>query len=296
MSGAPPPIHMAERSGLDDRNREVKVAYWVMGLSLGYLIASFLVPALLPTGTIPELSGRANLFDYATDESWGNKPHPEGASMGHDQSEHGGKFSWLELDPFSAFVYGFGDINCHQKYERSWTINDNQMPVCTRDIGIFAGIAFAALLFSRRGANRWTIRDTILSIFPDERVEWCYLPDRRFLVAFGGIALLLVPTALDGGIQAITDYESTNLKRLVTGFPMGIGIGILFSALFSAHPKSFGFDAGRVLLPLNARLVPSTEEPATADELVENGSAASEIDSDATQSKTADDDSSDGEE
>jgi uncharacterized membrane protein len=263
---------MAERSGLDSRSREVKVAYWVMGLSLGYLIAAFLVPALLPTGTIPELSGRANLFDYATDNSWGNQPHSEGGSMGHDQSEHGGKFSWLELDPFSAFVYGFGDVNCHQKYERSWSINGNQMPVCTRDIGIFAGIAFAAFLFSRRGANRWTIRDTILSVFPDERVEWCYLPDRRFMVAFGGIALLLVPTALDGGIQAITDYESTNLKRLVTGFPMGIGIGILFSAMFAAHPKSFEFDAGRVLLPLNARLVPSAEEPATADELVEGGS------------------------
>ncbi len=262
------PPHMSERSGLADRVREVKVSYWVFGLSFGYLVASFLVPALLPTGTIPELSGRANLFDYASDSSWGNQPHSDEGSVGHDQAAHGGKFSWLELDPFSAFVYGFGDLNCHQKYERSLIINGNQMPVCTRDIGIFAGIAFAALLFSRRGANRWTIRDTILSVFPDERVEWCYVPDRRFMVAFGGIALLLLPTALDGGLQAITDYESTNLKRLLTGFPMGLSIGLLFPAIFAAHPKSFEFDAGRVLLPLNARLVPSTVDapPDAAEE------------------------------
>jgi hypothetical protein len=64
--------------------------------------------------------------------------------------------------------------------------------------------------------------------------------------------------------------------------------------MFAAHPKSFEFDAGRVLLPLNARLVPSAEEPATADELVEDGATAS--DEGATLASTADDDSSSGEE
>ena len=105
-------------------------------------------------------------------------------------------------------------------------------------------------------ATRWTVRDTIISVLPDEKVEQIYFTDRRFLLAFGGIALLLLPTALDGGIQAITDYESTNLKRLLTGFPMGLGIGFLFSGVFAANPKPFDFNAEKVKLPASARLVP----------------------------------------
>jgi uncharacterized membrane protein len=179
--------------------------------------------------------------------------------MGHDQSQHGGKFAWSELDLFSAFIYGFGDLNCHQKHERSFEINGNQMPVCTRDIGIFAGIVIGGIIFRRLGVNRWTVRDTIISVLPDEKVAPIYFNDRRFLLAFGGIALLLLPTALDGGLQAITSYESTNLKRLITGSPMGIGIGLLFAGVFAANPKQFDFDASKVILPANAKLVPSIE-------------------------------------
>nr|MBC8517974.1 DUF2085 domain-containing protein [Euryarchaeota archaeon] len=258
---------MTGQNGLPDRHREEKIADWVMGISMGYLLAAFLVPALLPAGTVPELSGRANALDYVwTDSSWGdwgNEPHSEHSEMGHDQSEHGGKFAWSELDFFSALVYGIGDLNCHQKHERSWFINDNQMAVCTRDIGILAGVFVGGLIFRKRGLNRWTVRDSIISVLPDEKVEPFYFNDRRFLLAFGGIALLLLPTALDGGIQAISEYESTNFKRLITGLPMGIGVGLLFAGVFAANPKPFEFDAGKVILPANARLVPTVE---TTDE------------------------------
>jgi len=258
----------------------------VIGLSLGYLIAAFLVPALLPTGSVPELSGRANALDYVWKDAswgdWGNEPHSEEGSMGHDQSQHGGKFAWSELDIFSAFVYGFGDLNCHQKHERSWVINENQMAVCTRDIGIFAGIFIGGLIFRTRGLNRWTIRDSIISVLPDEKVEPFYFNDRRFLLAFGGIASLLLPTALDGGIQAISGYESTHLKRLITGFPMGIGVGLLFAGVFAANPKPFEFDAGRVILPANARLVPSVE---TTDDDISEIATQTETDTTAEDSE-----------
>ena len=271
---------MPSQNGLPDRRREINISNWVIGLSLGYLLASFLVPALLPTGSVPELSGRANALDYVWKDAswgdWGNEPRSENASMGHDQSQHGGKFAWSELDVFSAFVYGFGDLNCHQKYERSWVINGNQMPVCTRDIGILIGIFIGGLIFRKHGLNRWTIRDSIISVLPDEKVEPFYFNDRRFLLAFGGIALLLLPTALDGGIQAISGYESTNLKRLITGFPMGVGIGLLFAGVFAANPKPFEFDAGKVILPANARLVPSVE---TTDDKISEIASQTQTDS-----------------
>ena len=277
---------MVGENGLPDRRREINISNWVIGLSLGYLIAAFLVPALLPTGSVPELSGRANALDYVWKDAswgdWGNEPHSEEGSMGHDQSQHGGKFAWSELDIFSAFVYGFGDLNCHQKHERSWVINENQMAVCTRDIGIFAGIFIGGLIFRTRGLNRWTIRDSIISVLPDEKVEPFYFNDRRFLLAFGGIALLLLPTALDGGIQAISGYESTHLKRLITGFPMGIGVGLLFAGVFAANPKPFEFDAGRVILPANARLVPSVE---TTDDDISEIATQTETDTTAEDSE-----------
>jgi uncharacterized membrane protein len=277
---------MVGENGLPDRRREINISNWVIGLSLGYLIAAFLVPALLPTGSVPELSGRANTLDYVWKDAswgdWGNEPHSEEGGMGHDQSQHGGKFAWSELDIFSAFVYGFGDLNCHQKHERSWVINENQMAVCTRDIGIFAGIFIGGLIFRTRGLNRWTIRDSIISVLPDEKVEPFYFNDRRFLLAFGGIALLLLPTALDGGIQAVSDYESTHLKRLITGFPMGIGVGLLFAGVFAANPKPFEFDAGRVILPANARLVPSVE---TTDDDISEIATQTETDTTAEDSE-----------
>ena len=261
------------RSGLLDRAREMRIGYWVGGIALGYLLASFIVPALLPVDSIPELSGRANAFDYANkDGGWGgagNEPHSEEGDMFHDQAAHGGKFAWTELDLFSAFIYGFGDLNCHQKHERSWTVNGNQMPVCTRDIGIFAGIAVAGFLFSRRGVNRWTVRDSVLSVAPDDWVADFYLRDRRALLAFGGLFLFLLPVALDGGIQALTDYESNHLKRIVTGVLMGFAIGLLISAMFSAQPRAFANGPGQVRLPANARLVLFDENTETGQDAEE---------------------------
>ena len=46
---------------------------------------------------------------------------------------------------------------------------------------------------------------------------------------------------------------------------MGIGVGLLFAGVFAANPKPFEFDAGKVILPANARLVPTVE---TTDEIL----------------------------
>ena len=52
-------------------------------------------------------------------------------------------------------------------------------------------------------------------------------------------AALLAPMLLDGGIQLATAYESTNLRRLVTGFAFGFGLYALF-----AHSPLFAFWPG----------------------------------------------------
>ncbi|MEC7686697.1 MAG: hypothetical protein VYB47_03935, partial [Candidatus Thermoplasmatota archaeon] len=96
---------MTLRNGLTGRERERRVARNIAAVVGAYLLLCFLAPLLMPEGTVPELSGRANAFDYASEESWGNQDHGEDAKLGHDQSAHGGTFAWSELNPLWAFVY-----------------------------------------------------------------------------------------------------------------------------------------------------------------------------------------------
>ena len=245
------------QNGLSDRKRELKISYWLIGVSGFFLFSFFIAPYTIPNSSVPELSGRANYIDYMGENSWGNIQTEDGKSVGHNQEEHGGKFSWSELNPYAALIYGFGDLNCHQKYERSWSLNGNQMPVCVRDVGIFFGFFLGAIIWSRRGLNRWTITDSIISTYPSVLYESIYIRGRRSIAVWLFAALAIIPMGLDGGIQAIPyfSYESNAFMRLATGIPFGLFIGLFFSASISARPKYFLDDPSKVWLPLGARLI-----------------------------------------
>ena len=108
--------------------------------------------------------------------------------------------NWDELQsmpPLQRLVYAVGDLNCHQQADRSFFLNNNQLPVCARDLGILSGLimGLAAYLFVRRPV-RWAL-----------------------------LLLLLIPMALDGGAQALTSYESSNLIRAATGCLAGLSLG-----------------------------------------------------------------------
>jgi uncharacterized membrane protein len=94
-------------------------------------------------------------------------------------------------------VYLLGDINCHQQADRSFEINGNQMPFCARDVGILSGAVMGLGAFVLLG----------------RRVPWAWL------------LVLLVPMALDGVVQAISDYESSNALRFLTGAIAGLAAG-----------------------------------------------------------------------
>ena len=243
----------ALKNGRLDRDREIKISSILAGVSGLLLLMFFVSPLMLHEGTVPELSGRANTIDYMNEGSWGNDEHPEDGRLGHNQSAHGGYFSWSELNPVFGFVYAFGDINCHQKHDRSWALNDNQMPVCTRDIGIFSGFFMGCLFFRLRGLNRWTVRDSFLSVFDDDSIESVYLTDRRMRLMMLLLLLGIVPMAIDGFTQLLTDYESTNGVRVITGFMAGFVIGWFVCSALSSKPDLFESPSS-VVLPANSRL------------------------------------------
>ncbi len=96
-------------------------------------------------------------------------------------------------------IYWIGDAECHQIAARSYFLNGNEMPFCARDVGIFLGLAAAFGL---------------LTFF-------------RFKVNPIYVILALVPIGIDGGLQAITDYESNNVLRIFTGLLAGAALAML---------------------------------------------------------------------
>ena len=229
------------KNGLASREREKKVGNRVFYVSSFFLLSFFIAPMVVETGEIPEIkNGRANAFDFATEDGFW--------SSGNDNTNPNETFAWTELGPYSAFIYAFGDLNCHNKAERSILINENQMPVCTRDVGIFFGLAVGGFWFSRKGYNRWTVKDTCLSLLPDKWLLGTYQQNRRTLIWLLCGVVLCLPLIVDGFTQLLTPYESNNITRPITGIGFGIGLGVLISAAYSARSKFFK-SAAQVSLP-----------------------------------------------
>ena len=88
-------------------------------------------------------------------------------------------------------------LGCHGIPDRCLTIGAWRSPICARCVGLLAGypVAVAALF----------------ALGPPSTA--------RALVG----ALLLLPAAIDGGLQALTSYRSTTARRLATGALAGLG-------------------------------------------------------------------------
>ncbi len=91
---------------------------------------------------------------------------------------------------------------CHQKPERSFFIRGKQFPLCARCTGIHLGyLSYFLFLFGLISMNWW------ISL------------------------LMVIPTYLDGFVQAYTNYESNNPMRFFSGIIAGIGSMSLLSIL-----------------------------------------------------------------
>jgi uncharacterized membrane protein len=122
----------------------------------------------------------------------------------------------------TAWPYAFGALVCHQRPDRSFSLAGNQLPVCERCLAIELGMAAAfaaAVLVAPRGGFV-----TALSVFLPERLR-----STAGVLAVG--LVLMLPLALDGGLQLATAYVSATPQRVVTGFLYGIGqAGIVIGA------------------------------------------------------------------
>jgi len=115
-----------------------------------------------------------------------------------------------EMNPLARLIYTMGDIFCHQNVERSFYLNGNQMPFCARDVGIFLGLLIGI---------------SVNMIFR--------IPPTTLLIVF-----LMLPLFIDGMVQGITDYESTNSLRILTGILGGTAIGLVICRFIQSLSKN----------------------------------------------------------
>jgi len=99
------------------------------------------------------------------------------------------------------FIYGCGDRLCHQKAERSFVLNENQMPFCSRCSAIFIGISIG------------------LAIIFFYKIEL----DKKFIII---LLIGLVPIGIDGLGQLFDLWESNNILRVLTGGLIGVLCGV----------------------------------------------------------------------
>lgn len=100
----------------------------------------------------------------------------------------------------STWIYKWLPIvfGCHHRPERSFFYKGRQFPICARCTGELAGIVIGSLFYAMAHPKPVTA------------------------------ALLLIPLMVDGFIQALTSYTSTNGRRFLTGLLFGYGLITLF--------------------------------------------------------------------
>jgi uncharacterized membrane protein len=176
-------------------------------------------PFLIPSGAAVGLDGAANWMDHVD--------------------------RWQAFPPLPSLAYRIGDLVCHQMESRSLHANGNQFPVDARLLTALVA-SNVGLLAVRRLPDLPRAGDAAAALVPASLADRVRTrAQRRWLVA-AMAAAAVAPTLIDGGLQLLTLYESTNPMRIVTGALLG-GVGAMVLAL--------GLDA--IARPLPAAAQPS---------------------------------------
>ncbi len=198
----------------------------------------FIAPLTIAPGTFAYTMGGANVIDH-----WDLYAKPS--------------FNW-----YAKVIYAVGDAQCHQLWYRSLWINGNQMPIDARMTSLYI-FGIIGLLWSMMTPAAVTASEGIANAFPPRIRAWA----RRIgNVKFASLVILLglLPVAMDGFTQlfaAYTQYESTNLVRVITGIPGGIVTGLLLGMMIKSI-KQIDVEYAQVRAVRKPRTTPPQREQA----------------------------------
>ncbi|MFQ6128512.1 MAG: DUF2085 domain-containing protein [Thermoplasmata archaeon] len=212
--GSQPPHERRDEAGIKRLSRgkmtRNKILLILFAITFLWSVSLFIAPMTIPSGTVTDLDGYANRVDYPK--------------------------KWDSMPLYPRIVYYLGDVQCHQKWYRSFSINGNQMPVDARVTSIYVGLTMG-LLTATFALQAPSILTSLMSLFPSrfrrlirEKIGYSW-----FIILL--IATLILPLALDGALQLFTTYESTNPRRVLTGFPFGWISGLILGVMVSTISK-----------------------------------------------------------
>lgn len=108
-----------------------------------------------------------------------------------------------------------GRAICHQLKERTLYVSGQALSVCARDTGIYIGI-FSTLSYLFLRKRKVTI--------PSKKISFLLL-------------LFLVPLIMDGLGSYLHFFQSSNIRRLITGVLFGLILPYFLYPLISSAPK-----------------------------------------------------------
>jgi uncharacterized membrane protein len=176
---------------MEKREKSSRIPIFIIFLIfLIWILIQIIAPLSVKKGSVNDLSGSTALED--------NKKLINNMS-----------FPW-------GSVYGCGDRLCHQKADRSFFINDNQMPFCSRCTAIFIGlfIGIGIIFFYKIELNE----------------KFFYL-----------MIISLIPIGIDGVGQILNFWESNNYIRIATGIFIGVTCGIAIGIIIDELREIFKF-------------------------------------------------------
>jgi uncharacterized membrane protein len=132
------------------------------------------------------------------------------AAPGAGSSSHAGGRT------FAAAVYVAGSFICHQRPERSFHIDNVQLPVCARCVGLYVGAAVGAL--------GWAVIAG-LGRSVSARARWWQLRVRAVL------AMAAIPTLLSIATAWLGVWDPGNTGRALLALPLGAAAGGLVAAV-----------------------------------------------------------------
>jgi uncharacterized membrane protein len=134
-------------------------------------------------------------------------------------------FAWvltLFLSPFTippGTVSGLDGYSNRIDHGTVWA----EMPVYDQAIYYFG----AAMLIS----YSTSLSRTFMNLFPKRLRDFVERKIGLKIFAILFIGFLFAPLAIDGTVQLMTGYESTNLVRVLTGTPLGFGAGYIIGVM-----------------------------------------------------------------
>jgi len=118
---------------------------------------------------------------------------------------------------FSAVVYGFGGVICHQLPERSFHLFGAQLPVCARCVGIYAG-AFLG----------WALVSVV-------QTPWIVALARDVRLARAGMVAAALPTVGQVVLEQSYGWTASNASRASAGAVLGMGVALVVGAVATLH-------------------------------------------------------------